>query len=135
MVSEGVAGILFYCPLVGILCPGEVTRIEINVSQTEVDRRFLDPVLQSLDEKVDPLLVPLRPAEFLGPCERGPADPPPFFQGQCFRFRERRYESLSFTAFISSHVRYLGLPFFLLGFRRRKLGWNMGKTSIPPFQV
>ncbi len=100
--------------LVGVLSPSQIAGVEVEVAETEVDGGLVVTVLQRFDEQVDPDPELLPATMGLGLLERLPAELELLRVRQLCGIRERRYEILSATACMSSHVRYLGLPFSLL---------------------
>ena len=112
-------GILLDSPLVGIFRAGEVPGIEVHVSKAEVNRRFFLAVAEGIDKEVNCLFVSLFAAQGLRPLQNPPHELFPLRGGQLAGVGERRDKILAFTALMSCHVKYFGLPFSELGLRKR----------------
>lgn len=105
--------------LVGVLSAREVSRVEVHVPQAEINRSFLFTVPQELHEEVDSFLVAFPAAQLLRLLQSLLHELLASAGRQLAGLRERSDKSLSFTALISCHVRYFGLPLAVLGLRRR----------------
>ncbi len=111
-------GILLRCPAVGVLGPGEIVLLEVEVPQPEQDLGLLLPVAKDAQEELDPLVVAAGATELLRSGDGLLNEGRPRGRGQA-RGVGQRSEIRSFTVWMSSHVWYFGLPLVLLAFRRR----------------
>jgi len=113
-----MAGIFLGRPPVGMLGPGDVAAIEIEVPKPEEELCLVLPVTEGAHKEINALLAPSIATEILGLGEELPHEVGPRGRAQGARVGERS-SSLPFSVLMSSHVWYFGLPLSLLAFRRR----------------
>lgn len=111
-------GILLGRPAVGVLGPGEVPALEVQVPQPKQDLGLGHAVAEGVEKEGDPLFVAAGTAEFLRLGEGPLHNLAPLNRCQA-RGVGQRSAIRSFTVWMSSHVWCLGLPLALLAFRRR----------------
>jgi len=113
-----MAGILLGRPPVGMLGPGDVATVEVDVPKPEEELCLVLSVAEGSHKEINALLAPSITTQLLGPREDPPHEIGPRGRAQGARVGERS-SSLPFSVLMSSHVWCLGLPLALLAFRRR----------------